>query len=220
MSDRVNREVSPSRSLLRNRSRILGSERKKQDRSRIERRHGAARGDTAASIRDYCASFLEIADSGVWFLVGTRFFRRHDFANPRPDDERCDRHRTVVIALIISRTMTTKWYLRNAFKCYLPHRADICKVGKGVVKKIMIFDVPSLAISIRFLFLHARVRYLMFIEAHLTIVRERSKKKKERYYREKETDRSSSTILQIKKIWHNYNISHNIILNKFLKTYL
>lgn len=42
-SDRVNREVSPSRSLLRNRSRILGSERKKQDRSRIERRRGAMR---------------------------------------------------------------------------------------------------------------------------------------------------------------------------------
>jgi len=116
-SDRVNREVSPSRSLLRNRSRILGSERKKQDRSGGSSA-GAARRDGGR--QRYCASFSEsrfrrlISRSSAFFEDTPA-----SISGPRLD-KYCDRHRAVVIALTISCAQCIrqcKRYLRNAFRC-------------------------------------------------------------------------------------------------------
>lgn len=138
-SGRVNREVSPSRSLLRNRSRILGSERKKQDRSRIERRRrGATRRRASGILRVVLENRFRrlISRSSAFFEDTPASISRG--SSPRRTLGR-DRHRTVVIVLIVSRAQCrgTERYLRNAFGCDPPgfHRAqvDIRKDEKGVM---------------------------------------------------------------------------------------
>lgn len=141
-SGRVNREVSPSRSLLRNRSRILGSERKKQDRSKIERRRrGATRRRASGILRVVLENRFRrlISRSSAFFEDTPASISRG--SSPRRMLGR-DRHRTVVIVLIVSRAQCsgTERYLRNAFGCDPPgfHRVQVdikVKMKKELCKK-------------------------------------------------------------------------------------